>query len=374
MNLRKTPASSMQKTYDECYLTCSTAVYFEGQNNEAEALRAWRNALDQIYYHNAYKIPSSYTPRTETEKALQDSLRSMELQCKERVDLLEALKKSRDEASDETKPASTTNGNNHKGRESLLSGSRSPMPDEKKTWLGNDTVPQASYEDLPRPPPRKLTSRPSHDSRPSYGARKISSQDTSRTMSLPHVESAAAFSPSLAPPMQDRPRPSRTPSPEKKGGMLRTLRSNSGKDRASSGRMPTSMRSKAQPAAAKAATQVWAGQRQSLGAAEQIHTTSSSQGNTWDPYTRSLVDSALADQRQNPETTIRQPTPTELVRPTPKDRPSSRLSQASTVPRTEQSYLQAYRPNLTTTKQSEQSTFEPPPVPPHTSTSRIVTP
>lgn len=31
MNLRKTPASSMQKTYDECYLICSTAIYFEGQ-------------------------------------------------------------------------------------------------------------------------------------------------------------------------------------------------------------------------------------------------------------------------------------------------------------------------------------------------------
>jgi hypothetical protein len=30
--LRKNaPASSMQKTYDECYLICSTAIYFEGQ-------------------------------------------------------------------------------------------------------------------------------------------------------------------------------------------------------------------------------------------------------------------------------------------------------------------------------------------------------
>ena len=29
--MRPKPASSLQKTYDECYLTCSTAVYFEGQ-------------------------------------------------------------------------------------------------------------------------------------------------------------------------------------------------------------------------------------------------------------------------------------------------------------------------------------------------------
>ena len=32
--MRNKPASSMQKTYDECYLICSTAVYFEGQVRE----------------------------------------------------------------------------------------------------------------------------------------------------------------------------------------------------------------------------------------------------------------------------------------------------------------------------------------------------
>jgi hypothetical protein len=32
--MRNKPASSMQKTYDECYLICSTAVYFEGQVEE----------------------------------------------------------------------------------------------------------------------------------------------------------------------------------------------------------------------------------------------------------------------------------------------------------------------------------------------------
>jgi len=29
--MRNKPSSSMQKTYDDCYLMCSTAVYFEGQ-------------------------------------------------------------------------------------------------------------------------------------------------------------------------------------------------------------------------------------------------------------------------------------------------------------------------------------------------------
>jgi len=29
--MRNKTSSSLQKTYDECYLICSTAVYFEGQ-------------------------------------------------------------------------------------------------------------------------------------------------------------------------------------------------------------------------------------------------------------------------------------------------------------------------------------------------------
>lgn len=29
--MRNKPMQSMQKTYDECYLICSTAVYFESQ-------------------------------------------------------------------------------------------------------------------------------------------------------------------------------------------------------------------------------------------------------------------------------------------------------------------------------------------------------
>ena len=29
--MRNKASSSMQKTYDECYLICSTAVYFESQ-------------------------------------------------------------------------------------------------------------------------------------------------------------------------------------------------------------------------------------------------------------------------------------------------------------------------------------------------------
>jgi len=36
--MRQKPATSMQKTYDDCYLICSTAVYFESQVRTIDAL------------------------------------------------------------------------------------------------------------------------------------------------------------------------------------------------------------------------------------------------------------------------------------------------------------------------------------------------
>ncbi|KAF2717392.1 AAA-domain-containing protein [Polychaeton citri CBS 116435] len=317
--IRKTPAASMQKTYDECYLTCSTAIYFEGQNNEPEALRAWRNALDTIYYHNAYKIPSGYSPRSETEKALQDSLRAMELQCKERVDLLEALKKSREEAAQEAKS---------KSKESL-NFSSSPRPSlgsrfEGSTGLGDGTVPQASYADLPRPSPG-LPPRPTPlPMRPSYKSKKSSAED------IPRAKSLNSNVNGLAPPISSTDQPSRnarTPSPEKKGTMLRTLRSNQ-KD--SPGRMTNKIRTKPPTAAANAATKVWgggSGQRSSVGNAEQANGSASSSSNnnasmSWDPYTRTLVDrrpsrEAESEQlrRKSENNFVRPPSPSDFLRP-----------------------------------------------------------
>jgi len=74
-------------------------------------------------------------PRTETEKALQDSLRSMEMQCKERVDLLQTLKKSRDDAADESKGASSDAPS--KLRKESPAGTPKPTADRHQ-WLGGD--------------------------------------------------------------------------------------------------------------------------------------------------------------------------------------------------------------------------------------------
>ncbi|KAJ4330588.1 hypothetical protein N0V87_009849, partial [Didymella glomerata] len=228
-------ANTTQKAYDEAFLACSTAVYFESQHNEKEALRSWKTALDHIYYNNARRNPTTYRPSSETERALVESLRQLELQCKERVDLLEALKKSREES-----------------KESLSStDAQAPTPpphgvpmtpsgtDGSSDWLGGGSIPPVAQSDLARPPP--LPSRPSMAPRKSSG-----NMSKHRLNSLTQTMSNTSLNPASS-----EPKKSRTPSPDKKGSrMLRTLRPN--KDGKPASKMPMSMRSR--PDASKAAT------------------------------------------------------------------------------------------------------------------------
>ncbi|KAL5121037.1 hypothetical protein ACEQ8H_000886 [Pleosporales sp. CAS-2024a] len=233
-------ANATQKAYDEAFLACSTAVYFEGQNNEKEALRCWKTALDHIYYHNARRNPTTYRPTSSTEKALFDSLRQLELQCKERVDLLEALKKSRKDSKktlvsplptpDANAPAPPPHG--------CLPSDSSNAP---SNWLGGGVVPPIEYSDLGRPPPLPL--------RPAMTARKSSGTGSIRDNELSNTASAST----LVPELSDE-KKSRKSSPDKKGRMLRTLRP--GKDGKPASKMPSSLRSR--PEASKAATQAWA--------------------------------------------------------------------------------------------------------------------
>ncbi|KAG8529311.1 uncharacterized protein KY384_005947 [Bacidia gigantensis] len=247
--LRNKVSSSIQKTYDECYLVCSTAVYFEGQNNEAEALRSWRSALDQIYYHNAYRVPPNYVPKNETERALQESLRNMEMQCKERVDLLDALKKSRKEAEKSNKESEKSSISlNSTGKPMVppkISGSAS-IHSTPSNWMGEGTVPPTSnFEQLKVPPP--LPHRPSAIQRDS---------NTERPNSTPQ-QSAMVPPPNLPVPPT---RTSRTPSPDKKGGrvMLTTLRGpKDAKGKPTKPLKSLGGRSNVPPASSKAAGLAW---------------------------------------------------------------------------------------------------------------------
>ncbi|KAB8293448.1 hypothetical protein EYC80_007758 [Monilinia laxa] len=267
--MRNKPSSSLQKTYDECYLICSTAVYFEGQGNEAEALRSWRSALDQIYYHNAYRVPAGYAPRSETEKALKDSLRSMEMQCKERVDLLEALKASREdkENGEKTPPEETSSGGSGRFKSFLKSGrassdSQTPTTSNMTNTIGEGTIPAVNYDGLPRPTPPTLPQRPLMAAKNSSemavvgaGGRSMSSSSIApSTMSSSRPPAPNSY-PSVPAPHHKMSKDSRSPSPEKGGRiMLQTLRSGDSKKSKSSRSNP---KKGDNPVTNKAATLAW---------------------------------------------------------------------------------------------------------------------
>ncbi|KAI5837383.1 P-loop containing nucleoside triphosphate hydrolase protein [Morchella snyderi] len=78
--------STLQKTYDQSHLIFSTAVYYESQENDDEALRCWRECLSQLRGHNA-----GYRPCTETERTLLHSLKIMQDHCQTKVDVLQTM-------------------------------------------------------------------------------------------------------------------------------------------------------------------------------------------------------------------------------------------------------------------------------------------
>lgn len=254
--MRNKTSSSLQKTYDECYLTCSTAVYFENKGNEAEALRSWRKALDEIYFHNAYRMPAGYVPRSETEKTLKNSLRDMELRCKERVDLLEALKQSREEKVASDTPVDSSNG------KIMKSASRTPRHSSEveyneKGFIGEGTIPAVSFPDLSRSTPPALPQRPAMLTKNSSERAVVGNRPSPSASSSVYPASSSrtvtpAYSATLAPPMK---KTSRSPSPEKGRTMLHTLRSGDKNGRKPSPRSSGARREN--PVTNKAATLAW---------------------------------------------------------------------------------------------------------------------
>ncbi|KAJ5662424.1 uncharacterized protein N7477_010040 [Penicillium maclennaniae] len=255
--MRPRPASSMQKTYDECYLLCSTAVYFEGQNNEEEALRSWRSALETIYHHNARRVSSTYTPKSETEKALQDSIRALEIQCRERVDLLAALRESRKESdANGSKEGPTTLT---KGKFPTFTSSPSSNP---PGWIGDGTIPAVGYTDLskpaaipgrPHPPPmaRRDTDPPAVYDDPALSGPSLSATPARR------VESNSSGKTK-----------SRGSSPERRKGMLTTLRNVDGKKNGKKSKIGSKKESR--PAASTAAGLAWGNLYRSSSASDRM--------------------------------------------------------------------------------------------------------
>ena len=173
------------------------------------------------------------------------------MQCKERVDLLEALRKSRKEAEGKDGEDKSSANSTMRGRPPVLR-----KPDNftnqysSAGWIGDGTVPPVSYPDLSRVAP-PLPQRPAM-------SKKESDSPTERTYSSSLINTLPPPSPYLPPTLPvPLKKTSRTPSPDKKGRvMLTTLRTKDGKKptrspRSSAGRL------NAPPTSSKAAGLAW---------------------------------------------------------------------------------------------------------------------
>ena len=173
----------------------------------------------------------------------------MELQCKERVDLLEALRQSR--MDDKSTGDKQDNNTSVLGRFSLSKTPNEQVGKEKAGWLGQGTVPVVNYPDLSRPGP-PLPARPAMSQHKSTDSQ---SRPPTGLHENPLPELPTPYSPPTLPaPIKHA---SRTPSPEKKNRMLTTLRPNKDGKRPSKSPRTSSGRSPRPPEASKAAGLAW---------------------------------------------------------------------------------------------------------------------
>ncbi|KAI1345965.1 P-loop containing nucleoside triphosphate hydrolase protein [Xylaria sp. FL0043] len=294
--------ASLQKTYDESYLKCSTAAYYESQGDEKEATLCWKNALDQIQIGTASKKHGGdYVPKSETERTIVQSLRELESRCKERIDLLEALRLSRQDlhASDNAPLRRGT------GQTAGPGDSSSQPATPGKGWIGDGTIPAITYPELLRPP---LPQRPSLASRGS-SERAVVGRRSSIDQILDQFEASSSTQAPLLPPYgsvssaKGVPRPL---SPDKRT-MRTTLRS--GKpDKLPKPTRTTPSKWNKGPGASKAATLAWSTRNsrtnsdnpmdhqnpspqlsESRRSYDQTGRSSSTHRGYWDSHTRRLV-------------------------------------------------------------------------------------
>jgi hypothetical protein len=232
------------------------------QNNEGEALRSWRSALETIYHHNARRVSAAYNPKSETEKALQDSIRELEAQCRERVDLLEALRESRKDAPDATNSSKGDPAQLKKFTATPSSSSSNNNPG----WIGDGTIPAVGYTDLSKP-----SAIPGHPWPKQAPESPALYEDTPTSTAMPPASSPALRVNSNS----SSKTKSRGSSPDRR--MPTTLRSGDGKK---SGKK-TPRRKETRPAASKAAGLAWG----------HIYRPASSE--------KSVSDAALASSRQS---------------------------------------------------------------------------
>ena len=155
----------------------------------------------------------NYVPKTDQDRTLLDSIRDLELQCRERVDLLEALRQSRQGFALEQGGGSEMH--------TPLARQREDGSPSSPGWIGDGTIPSLSYPELVQSP--NLPSRPA--------ARSQSSLDSVPSASIDRPSPAGRRSSSNKSPLSffsssNEKSPPPSTSPEKRT-LLTTLR---GKD------------------------------------------------------------------------------------------------------------------------------------------------
>lgn len=246
-------------------------------------MRYWRSALDLIT--QSQQMKPSYYPRSETERALGESLKTLEIQCKERIDLLEALRVSRE---------SETGGRTPMAGEP---GSSSPAGTLEKGWIGGGTIPAVAYQDLSRPtlPPRPaMMSRTSSE----FAVVGRGSSDVDLSINASSSSTAPPLPPYAATTSAPKQKVERSPSPDKRT-MRTTLRASKGAKSSSKTEKSSASRTATEPpGASKAATLAWS----SISARDNVSRSSlpgmsstkplSTSANHWDFHSRRLVTSA----------------------------------------------------------------------------------
>lgn len=261
------------------------------------------------------------------------------MQCKERVDLLEALKQSRlDKASDDQSPSESA------GKISKPSSrGRTQSSELEKNgpgYIGDGTIPAVDYPDLSRPRlrPPPLPERPAMASRNSSERATVGSRlarQSSYASSLPKIV-ASSSAPALTPPEK---KTSRSPSPDKGRTMLHTLRG-SDRNRTKASTKTSESKKPADTVTNKAASLAWQSvgkrsrdkigrsQEPDLGASNSTLSDASRKASSSDPIlgmpssstpvrydskTRTLI----------PDTAHKTPSPTDLFKCTSSGEPST---------------------------------------------------
>lgn len=179
------------------------------------------------------------------------------MQCKERVDLLEALKQSRLESmtAEEVDSPTATNANG-KLSKAPVKTPRQPSDSDsaEKGWIGEGTIPAVNYPDLSRPAP-PLPQRPPILSKNS-SERAVVGASVSGSSSLQNSSRTTSMTSSTLAPQTEK--TSRSPSPDKGRSMLTTLRPGRGEKKTTLQSPPISGSSRIdRPVPSKAATLAW---------------------------------------------------------------------------------------------------------------------